>query len=401
MKEHQAGEDAKGPGVVEEEGLIIQHSSDVNEKGESNPKSDSQSFVMSPVEKNSVTSAEKERWFVSVNDKPPQQLSSVCAPVVKKKSKRKKLNKVAYSRQFPAQILPSDNSSSDIITPNDILTCTSGSDSTLPCKSVEVSSGSLGDQPEFLPQLDVTMDSPEAFAKATGNPQTVYAISAFWDEMEKLTINDILQIRMGRCMLPIEEAGITDDLVSSCRDDASTNDLDSIKLSESALLGTLDSADSDYCTNLDESKPDRSSWDFSSSDFEEEYWQFINSSRNTSPELHDKSYQSSDCVSTGEESDGMGTPVPSEDCCGQNWSCDPTVDTYDLAMPQKMRKNKSMFDIHAPVSVEDLSSQAFWDRSSCKSLEKSLKMTLLANVSALSAIQYLRQYMKKTSPQDD
>ncbi|XP_020789828.2 uncharacterized protein perm1 isoform X2 [Boleophthalmus pectinirostris] len=277
-----------------------------------------------------------------------------------------------------SQIFPLANYSVDN-PPNDNSTCSTGADSTELCMSVDTPasadnpSTSLENQLECSPQL-VTMESPEAYAKATGSSQPVYAISAFWDEMEKLTINDILHIRTGRCMLPIEEAIITNDKNTISRDNIST--VNAVSLPETTILDTLDTADSDYCTNL-ESKPDRSSWDFSTSDFEEEYWQFINSSRNSSPDQHGKSYQSecTDYVCTSEESDEMGTPVPSEDCSMEKWSCDSTFNSYDLAMPQQMRKNKSMYDIHAPKSMEGLSSQAFLDMSSCKSLEKPLKMS--------------------------
>uniref|UniRef100_A0A3B3ZNU0 PGC-1 and ERR-induced regulator in muscle protein 1 n=1 Tax=Periophthalmus magnuspinnatus TaxID=409849 RepID=A0A3B3ZNU0_9GOBI len=219
-----------------------------------------------------------------------------------------------------SQIFPLANHSADNPS-NDNSTCSTSTDGTKLCMSVytppsaDNSSTYLGEQSESSPQLDVTMESPEAYAKATGSSQPVYAISAFWNEMEKLTINDILQIRMGRCMLPIEEAIISDDENTTCGDNASTNKVSAVRLPDSPISNTLDTADSDYCTNLDVFNPDRSSWDFSASDYEEEYWQFINSSRNSSPDQHDKSYQSecTDYVCTSEESDKTGTPVPSED----------------------------------------------------------------------------------------
>ncbi|XP_072308490.1 uncharacterized protein perm1b [Eucyclogobius newberryi] len=297
-----------------------------------------------------------------------------------------------------SQIVPSAQASADN-TPNDNSTCSSGTDSTALCMSVDTTtfadnSDSLGERPESLPQLDVSMESPEAYANATGNSQPVFAISAFWDEMEKLTINDILQIRMGRCMLPIEEAIITDDVEPTCKDNASAETIDLINLPESAVLDTLDTADSDYCTNLDESKLDSSSWDFSTSDCEEEYWQFINLSRNTSPDQDDKGYpsESTDYISTGDKSDDMGTPVPSEGCSGQNL-CDSTVSTYTLAVPQQIRKNKSMYDIHAPKSTGDLSSRAFWDRSSCMSLEEPLRMNDGFEVEVVTPIPRVFEYL--------
>uniref|UniRef100_A0A8B9HC77 PGC-1 and ERR-induced regulator in muscle protein 1 n=1 Tax=Astyanax mexicanus TaxID=7994 RepID=A0A8B9HC77_ASTMX len=78
----------------------------------------------------------------------------------------------------------------------------------------------------------------------------VYAISSFWNEMEKLTINDILRLRLvGQAQHPSvllqpEDSGIAD---------------------------VSDAADSGYFTHLDDSKPDRSSGDMSYiSDFDEE-----------------------------------------------------------------------------------------------------------------------------------
>ncbi|KAG7244623.1 hypothetical protein INR49_029642 [Caranx melampygus] len=77
--------------------------------------------------------------------------------------------------------------------------------------NILASGGSSRDQLSHLnpvPDLTVTpcsvADDPEAYAKATGRTQPVYAISAFWDEMEKLTINDILQLRMGKSTPPWE-----------------------------------------------------------------------------------------------------------------------------------------------------------------------------------------------------
>uniref|UniRef100_A0AAQ4PLD2 PGC-1 and ERR-induced regulator in muscle protein 1 n=1 Tax=Gasterosteus aculeatus aculeatus TaxID=481459 RepID=A0AAQ4PLD2_GASAC len=119
-------------------------------------------------------------------------------------------------------------------------------------------------------------DSPETQAEAAGhNPGHVYAISAFWDEMEKLTINDILQLRMGSRGSPQMER-------LSPLDDAGEHNL-----CDGGLTDASDTADSDYFTQPDEPKADRSSWDFSTSDAEEEY-----SSGNPSPDHKSPKQQS-------------------------------------------------------------------------------------------------------------
>lgn len=276
--------------------------------------------------------------------------------------------------------------------PNDNSTCVTGREPTELCMSLDTPTYAVNlstpestlerDNPGHLPsgEPDVAADSPEAYAKATGDSKPVYAISAFWDEMEKLTINDILHIRTGRCMLPIEK--VSDELTGPTCDIAGpSHDMDSFDSGKSnAAIDTTDAVDSDYCTHLDKSKPDRSSCDFSTSDFEDEYWQFINSSRNSSPDYQDKSSQSqcTDYASSAgeEESDEMGTPVPTEDCTRQQWSQDNSnFSLCDLASPQQMRKNKSMYNIHALNSMEDLSLRSFLDRNSCNSLDDSLKMS--------------------------
>ncbi|KAL4658501.1 PGC-1 and ERR-induced regulator in muscle protein 1 isoform X1 [Arapaima gigas] len=96
----------------------------------------------------------------------------------------------------------------------------------------------------------------------------VYAISSFWDEMEKLTIKDILHLRLVSH-------------VQSPRD-----------LPYNLTADPSDAADSDYFTLLDESKPDHPSSEFStSSDFEEDFLQEINTSTDPSPEPPDKKHQ--------------------------------------------------------------------------------------------------------------
>ncbi|XP_017564747.2 PGC-1 and ERR-induced regulator in muscle protein 1 [Pygocentrus nattereri] len=78
----------------------------------------------------------------------------------------------------------------------------------------------------------------------------VYAMSSFWNEMEKLTINDILRLR----------------LVSQAQHPSVL-----LQPEDSGIADISDAADSGYFTHFDDSKPDRSSGDMSFiSDFDEE-----------------------------------------------------------------------------------------------------------------------------------
>ncbi|ROI15769.1 PGC-1 and ERR-induced regulator in muscle protein 1 [Anabarilius grahami] len=73
-------------------------------------------------------------------------------------------------------------------------------------------------------------------------PSPVYAISSFWNEMEKLTINDILRIRQ------IGNTQHTSVLT---------------QLEDGSIVDTTDAGDSGYFTQPDDSKPDRLSGDMS------------------------------------------------------------------------------------------------------------------------------------------
>lgn len=292
----------------------------------------------------------------------------------------------------PSQTILSPHHRADNMPNENYSTWSNGTESTELCMSSDTpiselnSSGPEKDQIESLPQAvsAVTADSPEAYARAIGNTQSVYAISAFWDEMEKLTINDILHLKMGRSMLPGETCS-ADELVGSTGNVAGASDNGSVvssmdcNLADSMVLDMSDTADSDYFTHIDESKPDRSSCDFSTSNFVEEYWQFLNSSRNSSPDHQDKSSQShrtsySSFSTYEEDSDEMGTPVPSEDCSGQQWPHGSTFSLCDLTSPQHLRKNKSMYNVHALNSLEDLTLQSFFDQSCCRPLEENVSM---------------------------
>uniref|UniRef100_A0A3Q3KL40 PGC-1 and ERR-induced regulator in muscle protein 1 n=1 Tax=Monopterus albus TaxID=43700 RepID=A0A3Q3KL40_MONAL len=187
-----------------------------------------------------------------------------------------------------------------------------------------ISSGSLL-SPLPVPDLTITpcfmADSPETYGEAVGHMRPVYAISTFWDEMEKLTINDILQLRMSRSASPRE---IQETVTLNVDDHSSLVDTLEHRLSDSGLMDALDTADSDYFTQPDESKPHRSNSEFSTSDFEEDYWQFIGTSRSTSPDPQGKTQQRMNDSpfflqeeETSTSSDGKETPVLLEDFAGQ------------------------------------------------------------------------------------
>ncbi|XP_015253944.1 PREDICTED: uncharacterized protein LOC107100092 [Cyprinodon variegatus] len=209
------------------------------------------------------------------------------------------------------------------------------------------SADSKEDYLSHLPAHDLTRTpscTPETFAKATGQAQPVYAISAFWDEVEKLTINDILQIRMGR------NSGIKEESVmpSTCGQPANPGQLIE---NLDPIIDTSDTADSDYFTQPDESKPDRSVLEFSASDFEEGSWQFVNGSRNSTPDLRNKTQQIDSSVLLYEQdntdSEGRETPAV----------LDQRLDYQDyqglISWPKRMTKSRSLYNIQT-LNTEDL-----------------------------------------------
>lgn len=245
---------------------------------------------------------------------------------------------------------------------------------------------SLGDQLSLPPVPDVTLtpcsaaDSPETYVAAASQNRPVCAMSAFWDEMEKLTINDILQLRMGRNSPPRN----MQKTVTPYDDDFSTNHsslVDTGEYTDGGLIDTSDAADSDYFTQADESKPDRSSCEFSTSDFEEEYWQFLGTSRNPSPDPQGKNQpRTGDPPFLAHEeeestaSEGKETPVPSdnfdEECFEDQ---DPSaVISSNLVQPRLMTKSKSVRNVQA-LTKEDVllpySNESSLFVSSCLSLE--------------------------------
>lgn len=209
--------------------------------------------------------------------------------------------------------------------------------------------GLSGDQlsaasiPVFTPSSPA--DNPETSAVAAGHPRPVFAISAFWDNMEKVTINDILQLRMAR--------GAPD---KSPHSNLPTNrcSLANSKSATGVPLDTSDSADSDYFTQLDESKPDQTSCGLSASDFEEE--QHVGASRSSSPDLQHGKRTVARCSpyladEEGEStaSEGMETPVPAGDFAQTCLGVQECVDLYsnDSLQPQRLMKSKSMRNVRA------------------------------------------------------
>ncbi|CDQ72317.1 unnamed protein product [Oncorhynchus mykiss] len=145
------------------------------------------------------------------------------------------------------------------------------------------------DQPP-LPHPEVTVtptENPETSYNASDPTRPVYAISAFWDEMEKLTIKDILHLRVCRSPSPPKETLHPQESDNADMLNSSLTDIEEYYSQDSSLMDTSDTADSDYFTHNDDSpKPDRSSCEFSTfSDFDEEYMPFFGTSSIPSPEL--------------------------------------------------------------------------------------------------------------------
>lgn len=135
-------------------------------------------------------------------------------------------------------------------------------------------------EPEMQEELKLpsqgTKNQGSQSLEATVSPNCpIYALSSFWDEMEKLTINDILHLRSAHNRSPMSRIAEWNDkdLLTSKHD--SVQDIDLMD----------DSADSGYFTHVDESKPDRSSCELSTlSDSEEELLQILNRSASPKPQ---------------------------------------------------------------------------------------------------------------------
>lgn len=129
-----------------------------------------------------------------------------------------------------------------------------------PCKAIsvkstnsEVSRSNTDEDPNTCP-APLTEEESEAAVSEKVDSQTlsddrphVFAMSSFWNEMEKLTINDILRLR----------------LVSQAQHPS--------LLDDGSFADTSHARDSGYFTHVDDTRPDRSSGDVSTmSDFDEE-----------------------------------------------------------------------------------------------------------------------------------
>ncbi|XP_061583218.1 dentin sialophosphoprotein [Cololabis saira] len=226
--------------------------------------------------------------------------------------------------------------------------CTSKTEPETPGPPMDLSASacSAGDQLCPLPAPDLLLtpssevDSPETYAKATGHPHSVYAISRFWDEMEKLTINDILQLRMGANSPPKQT-------------------VETETPSGEDILDTSDNTDSDYFTQPDESKPERSSCELYTSDFEEDYCQFVGTQRNPGPDPRNKSQQSDSSFSLHEDdcmsSEGRETPVPLVDFAGLCFDSQEIQTLQTMALlPMQMTESRYMDSAEA-LSTEDFS----------------------------------------------
>ncbi|XP_032369834.1 uncharacterized protein perm1b [Etheostoma spectabile] len=323
----------------------------------------------------------------------------------------------------PTMTFPSAGQSADKM-PDDNSTCDNETHSTLPPNTpglqkhevnLSASDCSSGDQLLPVPDLTVTLcsvaDSPETYAEAAGHTRPVYAISAFWDEMEKLTIHDILQLRMGRSTPPRE----TQETVTPSVDDhSSLINTAEYNLLDGGLMDTSDTADSDYFTQPDESKPDRSSCEFSTSDFEEEYWQFLGASRNPSPDPQSKKQQStSDSPflvqeeedSTGSE--GKEAPVPLKDFaseCFEDQDSNAFISSK-LAWPRQITKSKSMRNVQA-LNTEDSSLQLLLGDdesclflSSCPSMEKNVVLNASDSVGTYIRAPFLDEHYQVSFPE--
>lgn len=129
-----------------------------------------------------------------------------------------------------------------------------------PCKAIsvkstpnrEVSRPNVDEDPNPchapLPEEASEADISEKNHQTVSNdPPPVFAMSSFWNEMEKLTINDILRLRL---VSQAQHPSILDD---------------------GSFADTSHARDSGYFTHVDDSRPDRSSGDVSTmSDFDEE-----------------------------------------------------------------------------------------------------------------------------------
>nr|XP_046165816.1 uncharacterized protein LOC124002454 isoform X2 [Oncorhynchus gorbuscha] len=267
------------------------------------------------------------------------------------------------------------------------------------------------DQPPLsLPEVTVTpTENPETSYNASDPTRPVYAISAFWDEMEKLTIKDILHLRVCRSPSPPKET-LHPQESDSTRVDVTVTDADMLNSSltdieeyysqDSSLMDTSDTADSDYFTHNDDSpKPYRSSCEFSTfSDFDEEYMPFLGTSSIPSPELGNFEQRRSESPCSGaisqEETDsstGLATPVDCEELAALSSSSEDSIPNEDSIsstslLPdatclKKIRKSRSMLNIVQDLEVAQVETQ-LKDMRNAQALEVEKQLKDMCNVQA-------------------
>ena len=214
-------------------------------------------------------------------------------------------------------------------------------------------------------------DSPEAYAESLGHFQPVYAMSAFWDEMEKLTIRDILQLRLSGEQSSREALNTArphdnnPDMQTDTKPQKDTveclwSDTTSVDPSDNTDIASVDpshTADSDYFTNPDDSKPDRSRCDFStSSELDEEYWQLLGSSRDMSPDLLDTNlHMQSTAASSTCDSVENTTPVNEGTSVEQSLDDPHSFNSFPAGQTAHVRgiqKSKSMHNVQALTSTD-------------------------------------------------
>ncbi|XP_020317632.1 uncharacterized protein perm1b isoform X1 [Oncorhynchus kisutch] len=267
------------------------------------------------------------------------------------------------------------------------------------------------DQPPLpLPEVTVTpTENPETSYNASDPTRPVYAISAFWDEMEKLTIKDILHLRVCRSPSPPKET-LHPQESDSARVDVTVTDADMLNSSltdieeyysqDSSLMDTSDTADSDYFTHNDDSpKPDRSSCEFSTfSDFDEEYMPFFGTSSIPSPELGNFERRRSESPCSGaisqEETDsstGLATPVDCEELAALSSSSEDSIPNKDSIsntslLPEAtclkgIRKSRSMLNIVQDLEVAQVETQ-LKDMHNAQALDVEKQLKDMCNVQA-------------------
>lgn len=268
----------------------------------------------------------------------------------------------------PAMTCPPVGQRDNSTSANETLILMSQTSDSTPVESCSLTTEPLQSSAIFDPSVTPCSmaDSPEAYAESLGHSQPVYAMSAFWDEMEKLTIRDILQLRLSGEQSSREALNIHDTARPHDNDPDMQTDTNpqshtvECVWSDTASVDPSDIADSDYFTNTDDSKPDHSSCDVStSSDLDEEYWNLLGSSRDTSPELHNTDLHMQSKAGSPSTCDSSENTTP----VNEGTIVDPhTYNSFPASQTAHVRgiqKSKSMHNVHALTSIhQDTSFEA-------------------------------------------